>query len=93
MLCKVMVLTIEPLRLHRQLESKNISKIKHLVHGTNWYAMDSILVDYLKPGGGGLPSAVQRGGGGSSPAARVDNHFAAFAPWDRECMAGMRKGE
>ena len=32
-----------------------------------------------------------RGGGGLTPAVRVDNHFAAFAPWDKECMAGMRK--
>ena len=70
---------------------KNIDKFQHLVHGTNWYALDNILVDYLQPGGGSLPSAVQQGGGGMTPAARVDNHFAAFAPWDKECIAGMRK--
>ena len=36
-------------------------------------------------------SAAQPGGGGLTPRARVDNHFAAFAPWDNECIAGMRK--
>ena len=66
--------------------------IGYLVHGTNWYAMDRILVDHLQPGGGSVTSAAQQPGGGDmTPAVRVDNHFAAFAPWDKECMAGMRK--
>ena len=50
------------------------------------------MINHLEPGGGSLPSAAQlRGSGGLPPAVRVDNHFAGFAPWDRECKAGMRK--
>ena len=82
---------LEPRRLHKEVTAANIEKFKHLVHGTNGYALDSIMVDYLQPGGGGSSSAVQLGGGGLSPAVRVDNHFAAFAPWDKECVAGVRK--
>ena len=69
---------IEPLRLHKQISLENVDKFMHLVHGTNWDALDSILIDYLQPGGGSLPSAVQRGGGGATPPVRVDNHFAAL---------------
>ena len=59
---------IDPLRLHRQLSVRNLDMVKHLVHGTNWYAMDSILINHLEPGGGSLPSAAQlRGSGGLTP--------------------------
>ena len=82
---------IEPFRLHKVVTHDREDNFQHLVHGTNWYALDNILFDDLKPGGGNLPSAVQPGGEGSSLAVRVDNHFAAFPPWSSECIAGMRK--